>query len=38
MEGSAKNLLVGQLVLVSDAEDLSHKGVYRLGHIHCLHP
>ena len=32
------NLVPGQLVLVGDAEDLSRKGAYRLGRIHCLHP
>ena len=32
------NLVPGQLVLVSDAEDLAHKGAYRLGRVHCLHP
>ena len=25
-------------MLVSDAEDLAHKGAYRLGRVHCLHP
>lgn len=33
-----KNLTVGQLVLVGDSEDLSKRGSYRLGRIHCLHP
>ena len=33
-----KNLAMGQLVLVGDAEDLSHRGAFRLGRIHCLHP
>ena len=33
-----ENLEVGQLVLVGDAEDLSKRGVYRLGRFHCLHP
>ena len=32
------NLAVGQLVLVGDAEDLSKRGAYRLGRIHCVHP
>ena len=32
------NLVSGQLVLVGDAEDLAHKGVYRLGRVHYLHP
>ena len=32
------NLTVGQLVLVGDAEDLSKRGAYRLGRVHCLHP
>ena len=32
------NLVPGQLVLVGDSEDLRHKGAYRLGRIHCLHP
>ena len=32
------NLVPGQLVLVGDAEDIAHKGAYRLGRIHCLHP
>ena len=31
------NLAVGQLVLVGDAEDLSKRGAYRLGRIHCVH-
>ena len=38
MEGLHKNLAEGQLVLVGDAEDLSHRGAYCLGRIHCLHP
>ena len=29
--------MVGQLVLVGDAEDLSQRGAYRLGWIHRLH-
>ena len=33
-----KNLVVGQLVLVGDSGDLSKRGSYRLGRIHCLHP
>ena len=33
-----ENLTPGQLVLIGDAEDLSYKGAYRLGRIHCLHP
>jgi len=33
-----KNLVPGQLVLVGDSEDISCKGAYRLGRIHCLHP
>ena len=32
------NLVPGQLVLVGDAEDLAHKGAYRLGRVHYLHP
>ena len=32
------NLVPGQLVLVGDAEDLAHKGAYRLGRVHSLHP
>ena len=32
------NLVPGQLVLVGDAEDIAHRGAYRLGRIHCLHP
>ena len=28
----------GQLVLLGDAEDTAHKGAYRFGRIHCLHP
>jgi len=32
------NLVPGQLVLVGDAEDISERGAYRLGRIHCLHP
>ena len=44
LQGRAKwrtlrnNLTVGQLVLVGDAEDLSKRGAYRLGRVHCLHP
>ena len=33
-----KNLTVGQLVLVGDAEDVTYRGAYRLGRIHSLHP
>ena len=33
-----ENLVVGQLVLVGDAEDLSKRGAYRLGRVHRLHP
>ena len=33
-----ENLVVGQLVLVGDAEDLSKRGAYRLDRIHRLHP
>ena len=33
-----ENLTPGQLLLVGDAEDLSYRGAYRLGGIHCLHP
>ena len=25
-------------MLVGDAEDLSKRGAYRLGRVHCLHP
>ena len=32
------NLVPSQLVLVDDAEDLAHKGAYRLGRVHSLHP
>ena len=32
------NVVSGRLVLVGDAEDIAHKGAYRLGRIHCLHP
>ena len=32
------NLEVGQLVQVGDAEDLTKRGAYRLGRIHCIHP
>ena len=32
-----KNLIPGQLVLVEDAEELSYRGAYRLGRIHCFH-
>ena len=33
------NLEVGRLVLVEgDAEDLTKRGAYRLGRIHCIHP
>ena len=32
------NLVPGQLVLLGDAEDISGRGAYRLGRIHCLHP
>ena len=35
---SRENLVVGQLVLVRDAEDLSKRGAYRLGRIHRVHP
>ena len=31
------NLVLGQLVLVGDAEDLAHKGAYRLGRVHYFH-
>ena len=31
------NVEVGQLVLVGDAEDLTKRGAYRLGRIHCIH-
>ena len=31
------NLIVGQLVPVGSAEDLSKRGAYRLGRVHCLH-
>ena len=33
-----KNLTPGQLVLLGDAEDVFHRGAYRLGRIHCVHP
>ena len=33
-----KNLTVGQLVLLGDAEDVTYRGTYRLGQIHFLHP
>ena len=33
-----ENLTPGQLVHIGDAEDLSYRGAYRLGRIHCLHP
>ena len=33
-----ENLTVGQLILVGDAEDLSYRGAYCLGRVHCLHP
>ena len=32
------NLVPGQLVLLGDADDISGRGAYRLGKIHCLHP
>ena len=35
MEGSTKKFSSG---VVGDAKDLSHRGAYRLGRIHCLHP
>ena len=35
---SRENLVVGQLVLVGDAEDSFRWGAYRLGRIHRLHP
>ena len=38
MEVPTKNLTVGQLVLVGDAEDVTYRGAYRLGRIHSLHP
>ena len=25
-------------MLVGDADDLSYRGAYRLGRVHCLHP
>ena len=33
-----KNLTPGQLVLLGDAENVFHRGAYRLGRIHCVHP
>ena len=36
--GLQKNLTPGQLVLLGDSEDIFHKGAYRLGRIHRLHP
>ena len=33
-----KNLTPGQLVLLGDVEDVFHRGAYRLGPIHCVHP
>ena len=33
-----KNLTRGQLVLLGDSEDIFHKGAYRLGRIHRVHP
>ena len=33
-----KNLTPGQLVLLDDADDVFHKGAYRLGRIHYVHP
>ena len=32
------NFVLGQLELVGDAEDLTHKGAYHLGRVHSLHP
>ena len=32
------NIEPGQLVLIGDLEDLSGRGAYRLGRIHCVHP
>ena len=32
-----KNLTPGQLVLLSDAEDVFLRGAYRMGRIHCVH-
>ena len=32
------NLEPGQLVLIGDADDISKRGSYRLGRIHCVHP
>ena len=31
------NIEPGQLVLIGDSEDLSSRGAYRLGRIHCVH-
>ena len=33
-----ENLTAGQLVLAWDAVDLSYRGAYCMGRIHCLHP
>ena len=32
------NLKWDKLVLVGDAEDLTKRGAYHLGRIHCIHP
>ena len=33
-----KNLFVGQLVLVGDADNISKRGAYRLGRVHRVYP
>ena len=32
------NLVLGQLVLVGDSDDFVHRGSYRLGRVHEVHP
>jgi len=31
-------LIPGQLVLVSDAGDITKRAAYRLARVHCVHP
>ena len=35
---SKENFYPGQLVLVGDSVDIAHRGTYRLGRIHAVHP
>ena len=38
MEGSPKNLAVGQLILIGDVGALCHREAYRLSRIRRFHP